>query len=126
MKLIFRLCSSASMSADANSSLCSNPTSNDWKGYWTAERRQDEYTTDQTACQASPFVWIKDNTTSGQLPQQSWEQTSTMRCSGQPDCMPLGNGMTETCSSIVIMQGFCWNDISCYYPQCPLCQLDPI
>jgi hypothetical protein len=122
---MFHFFSSICVSVEANSSLCSNRTSNDWRGYWTAERRQDVYATSRTACRSSPFVWIKDNTTSGQLPQQSWEQNSTMRCLGQPDCQ-VNNGMIETCSSIVISKGFCWNDISCYSPQCPLCQLDQV
>jgi hypothetical protein len=63
-------------SADNNSTLCRNPAfPSTVYGYWTAERRQDVYTLDPSACFTSPLLWIKDNTTNGQSPEQTWESS---------------------------------------------------
>jgi hypothetical protein len=110
------------------SSQCFGPASPTVSGFWTAERRQDVYATNQTVCMASPFVWIKDNTTSGQLPEQSWEATSGMRAAGQPDCSSCDSkyGILETCIQLRSIFNYAWNDVNCYVLQCPLCQLDTI
>lgn len=74
----------------------------------------------------SPFVWIRDNTTSGQLPANSWENTTGVFSPGQPDCSINNsiNGIAETCCHLPTPFGYLVNDVNCYYPQCPLCQLD--
>lgn len=96
----------------------------EWSGYWIAKRRQDVYAADQATCQASPFVWVKENTTSGQLSEQSWE--STMWHSGQPDCAVNypRSGMLETCCHFAPYFEFHLNDASCWYPHCPFCQME--
>jgi hypothetical protein len=94
-----------------------------WTGYRIAKRRLDVYTTNHTVCLHSPFVWVKDNTTNGLLPEQSWE--SEMWCSGQPDCaINYARYGTETCCHFAMFISNKINDCSCWYPHCPLCQMD--
>jgi hypothetical protein len=92
-----------------------------WSGYWIAKRRLDVYATDQNTCLQSPFVWVKDNTTNGLLPEQSWESTVCFaNCAVDfPEI-----GMIETCCHFAMFAGYTLNDCSCWYPHCPLCQMD--
>lgn len=99
-----------------------NCLNSDWGGFWTAKRRQPVYITDAAMCLSSPFVWVKDNTTNGLLPEQSWELV--MWILGEPTCGLESDGTHETCTQLVTMQANKMNDVSCWTPHCPLCQLD--
>lgn len=92
-----------------------------WEGLWTAKRREPVYVLDTATCSSLPFYWIKDNTTSGMIPSQSWESFYWLY--GEPSCGTL-YGAAETCVSIIIdisqmNDGNCWASV-----QCPVCQLD--
>jgi hypothetical protein len=90
-------------------------------GYWVAKRRQDVYTSNRTVCLQSPFVWVKDNTTNGLLPEQSWE--SKVWFGGQPDCS-INSGLSESCCEIDVLHGFKLNDVVYWHRHCPICQMD--
>lgn len=95
-----------------------------WSGYWLAKRRLNLYAVQQETCLVTSFVWDKDNTTSGQLAEMSWESQAWL--SGSPDCTmdyPL-LGMFETCCHVAVYHEYTINDISCWYPQCPVCQIN--
>jgi hypothetical protein len=92
----------------------------EWSGYWIAKRRQDVYAQDQITCFQSSFVWVKDNTTNGLLPEQSWE--STVWGWNQPDCFII-NGLPETCCEIAMFQGYTVDDDTCWNPRCLICQM---
>jgi len=99
-------------------------------GYWTALRRS-VYATDQATCMNTPLIWVKDNTTSGQYNiSASWLATWQRSSNGLLlDCSynyPTALYPIDGCIAICIP----WPhpgiavDSCCWWPQCPLCQLD--
>jgi len=90
-------------------------------GYWTAGQRVDP-----TKCQnphdKTEFRWKPDNGTAIPFdPSWGW-QSSDPSCSGErASSSPLY--LIEACVGIIINN---WQmvDMSCYYPRCPICELE--
>ena len=92
--------------------------------FWTAKQKPIT-TTNRTLCLLTPYVWVKNSSTSSStLPSQSWE--SSMWCSGEPSCHlhPEFNNVAEACMQIYNFTPYCANDIACGSPSCPVCQVD--